>query len=94
MQIITQKVSAFVGFIGVIVGNIFYSRQRRAHNEIVESYKSQILLLESELDYFRRDKEKYESLLLTQLGLLTERTESTNQQPVHKAMSPLRMASH
>ena len=82
---------AFVVFIGGIVGNIFYSRQRRAHNEIIEVYKSQILLLESELDYYKRDKEKYELLLLTQLGLMQERAEMTEQKPVHKAMSPLRM---
>jgi hypothetical protein len=80
-----QKVSAFAGFIGGLFVN-------RHHIEVVEVYKSQILLLESELDYFRREKEKYESLLHEQLGINQHRNDVTEQhQPVHKAMSPLRM---
>jgi hypothetical protein len=48
-------------------------------------------LLECELEHYKQETKKYESLLLTQIGLMQERAESTEHQPVHKAMSPLRM---
>jgi hypothetical protein len=80
------------GIIVVVTTKIFYSRQRRAHQEIVELYKQQILSLEIQLEYVKQDRERYEKLLFEQLGLITNRAESTEtQQQIRRAMSPLRM---
>ena len=62
------------------------------HIEVVELYKSQILILECELEHYKQEANKYERLLLDQLGIMQNRAEvASDHQPVHKAMSPLRM---
>ena len=90
-----KKVSVFVGSIVGTVGSAFKMgppQYELRHNEVVELYKSQILLLESELDYYKRDKERYEKLLFSHIGLTTIAAErNEQQQPIQRAMSPLRM---
>ena len=83
----------FVVSIGRVVGKVFYSRSKRHHIEVIELYKSQILILECELEHYKQETAQYKEMLFTHIGLVNSRAEQSNseQRPVHKAMSPLRM---
>jgi len=48
--------------------------------------------MEIELEEIKRDRDEFKKLFLEQLGLLAQReTSNSEQQVIHKPMSPLRM---
>ena len=79
------------GFIAGL-GTRLFGSNRQHHLEVVELYKSQIVLLEFELSTARNERDEFKRLLHEQLGLSQNRlVNDSEQQVIHRPMSPQRM---
>lgn len=82
---------AFVGSIGVGFINLFKMgppQYELRHQEVVEMYKHQLMMLEIELSRAKEEKDKYEHLLFEHLGIMQPKSESSiEHRPITRPMS-------